>query len=110
MILCSPAQDVAFQKLLFSTVSLQSTGGDQLNPFDRQGGRLPKGYKVSSYLSSPDAFFAITDAPGGVYQAREDMRLMEDTNKNNLNMTILSYFRCKVGVYDHRWIYGDPGV
>lgn len=101
--------DVQAQKLLFSTLTVGSANND-LNPFGRSYGRLPKGYTSSSYLTDTNAFFIRTNVKGLVFQEREKPRVMEDFKINNLANQVTSFFRCGVGAYDPRSIFGNAGA
>ena len=101
--------DVQAQKLLFSTLTVGSANND-LNPFGRSYGRLPKGYVSSSYLEDLNSFFIRTNVKGLVFQEREKPRVMEDFKINNLANQVTSFFRCGVGAYDPRSIFGNAGA
>lgn len=96
------------KKLLISTHEA-ATANNAINPFARQGGLLPKGYKTCHFLTNPAAYFIRTSCDGLVYQNREDIRFMEDVEKRQLVKIFTAFYRAAWGWYDPRSIYGNPG-
>lgn len=101
--------DVRAQKLLQTDLQVGSDFND-INVFARGRGRLPGGHITSQFLVDSDAYFIRTSSPGLVYQDREATRLMDDNEIRSMVNEVVSYMRFGVGAYDHRSIYGNPGV
>ena len=108
MLVVSKEDEITAQKLLFSTLTIGNNNND-LNPFARSYGRIPKGYISSPYLTDENAFFIRTNIRGMVFQEREKPRIMEDFKNAQMTRELVSFMRFGVGVYDFRSIYGNPG-
>ena len=102
------ALDVDAQKLLQTDLTVGSANND-INPFGRNRGRIPKGHITVQFLTDNDSYFIRTSMPGLVHQSREAIRIMEDLLQRQMVNEVVSYMRFGVGAYDHRSIYGNPG-
>lgn len=102
------AKAVTAQKLLHGDLQV-GTANNDLNPFGRSHGRLPKGYVVSQFITNDGYYFIRTNVRGLVFQSREKRRIMEDMLQRSMQKEVVSYMRFGVGCYDFRSIYGNPG-
>lgn len=97
------------RKLLKSTYEAE-TANNAVNPVGPGMGELPEGIVELNFLSSDVAWFIRTDAPGIIYQNREEYRLMEDTQVRAMVKQYFAYYRCAFGWYDWRSMFGNPGI
>lgn len=97
------------RKLLKSTYEAE-TANNAINPTGPGQGELPEGIVELNFLSSDVAWFIRTDAPGLIYQNREENRFMEEMQVRALVKQFFSYYRCAFGWYDPRSAYGNPGL
>jgi hypothetical protein len=81
-------------RILKSTLRV-GTADNDINAV-RNMGMVPQGYAVNHYLTDPDAWFIITDAPNGM--------------KNTGNMRYKARERYSFGFSDPRGIFGSPGT
>lgn len=108
MLIVPQAKDVQAQKLIHQELQVGSAQND-MNPFGRSRGRLPKGYVVSQFITNNNYYFIRTSVRGLVFQSREKARIMEDLLQRSMQKEVVSYMRFGVGCYDFRSIYGNPG-
>lgn len=109
MLIVPQATDIIAQKLLKSTLEVSGNNND-INPFGRENGRIPKGYIVSQFITDSNAWFVRTSSSGLVYQEREmPARQMEDFKARTMDKDVISFMRFAVGCFDFRSIYGNPG-
>ena len=109
MLIVPQESDIAAQKLLHSTLMVGGNNND-LNPYGRSWGRLPKGYVTVQDLTDTNAFFIRTNIRGLVFQEREKARIMEDFQNASMTKELVSYLRFGVGCFDFRSIYGNAGA
>jgi len=109
MLIVPQGKDVVAQKLLDTNLQVGSNNND-INPFGRSRGRLPKGYVISQFLTNDNAYFIRTNVRGLVFQKREmPAKIMDDLVIRSMVKEVISYMRFGVGCYDFRSIYGNPG-
>ena len=77
----------------------------------RNTSALPGGYVVNHFLTDPDAFFVLTDAPNGLkHFERSPLRTAMEGDFNTGNMRYKARERYSYGWSDPRGIYGSTGV
>ena len=77
----------------------------------RSSGAIPEGYTVNHFLTDPDAFFILTDAPNGLkHFTRAPLRTAMEGEFNTGNMRFKARERYSFGWSDPRGIYGSPGA
>tara|TARA_B100001559_G_scaffold320420_2_gene332544 strand:+ start:16000 stop:16908 length:909 start_codon:yes stop_codon:yes gene_type:complete len=77
----------------------------------RNTSALPGGYVVNHFLTDPDAFFVMTDAPNGLkHFERSPLRTAMEGDFNTGNMRYKARERYSYGWSDPRGIYGSTGV
>ena len=108
MLIVPQAKDVQAKKLIHGELQV-GTAQNDLNPFGRNRGRLPKGYVVSQFITNDNYYFIRTNVRGLVVQEREKARIMEDLLQRSMQREVVSFMRFGVGCYDFRSIYGNPG-
>jgi phage major head subunit gpT-like protein len=108
MLIVPQSKDVQAQKLMKQELQV-GTANNDINPFGRAQGRLPKGYVVSQFITNDNYYFIRTNVKGLVFQSREKARIMEDLLQRSMQKEVVSYMRFGVGCYDFRSIYGNPG-
>tara|TARA_R110000868_G_scaffold185792_3_gene427833 strand:+ start:2904 stop:3818 length:915 start_codon:yes stop_codon:yes gene_type:complete len=77
----------------------------------RSMGMLPDGYAVNDFLTDPDAFFVMTDAPRGfVHFERTPLSTGMEADFDTGNMRFKARERYSFGFSDPRAIYGSVGA
>ena len=77
----------------------------------RSSGAIPEGYTVNHFLTDPDAFFILTDAPNGLkHFTRAPLRTAMEGEFNTGNMRFKARERYSFGWSDPRAIYGSEGA
>jgi hypothetical protein len=72
---------------------------------------IPEGYKVNQYLTSPDAWFIITDAPDGLkHFQRTGVEIDSYVDFQTDNAIFKATERYSFGVSNPRGVFGSPGV
>jgi hypothetical protein len=76
----------------------------------KSGNYIPEGHYLNHYLTSPSAWFIITDCPQGMQHfVREDIRIDTDNDFQTDNILIKAYERYSFGCTDKHGIYGSNG-
>jgi len=77
----------------------------------RNMGMVPQGYKVNHYLTDPDAFFIMTDAPNGMKMFnRVGIKTGFEGDFDTGNVRYKARERYSFGFSDPRGIFGSPGT
>ena len=77
----------------------------------RTMGMLPGGYAVNDFLTDPDAFFVLTDAPRGfIHFERTPLSTNMEADFDTGNMRFKARERYSFGFSDPRCVFGSPGV
>jgi hypothetical protein len=77
----------------------------------RSMGMLPNGYAVNDFLTDPDAFFVMTDAPRGfIHFERTPMTTGMEADFDTGNMRFKARERYSFGFSDPRAVFGSPGA
>jgi hypothetical protein len=77
----------------------------------RSMGMLPNGYAVNDFLTDPDAFFIMTDAPRGfIHFERTPMSTGMEADFDTGNMRFKARERYSFGFSDPRSVFGSPGA
>ena len=77
----------------------------------RSMGMLPDGYAVNDFLTDPDAFFVLTDAPRGfVHFERVPLSTQMEADFDTGNMRFKARERYSFGFSDPRCVFGSPGA
>ena len=77
----------------------------------RSMGMLPQGYAVNDFLTDPDAFFIMTDAPRGmIHFERTALSTNMEADFDTGNMRYKARERYSFGFSDPRCIFGSPGA
>jgi hypothetical protein len=72
---------------------------------------VPQGSRVNQFLTSPTAWFLLTDAPDGLkYYSREKIETDVYTDFATKNLLASAIERYSFGVSNFRVAYGNPGV
>ena len=74
-------------------------------------GMLPGGYAVNDFLTDPDAFYVLTDAPRGfIHFERTPLSTNMEADFDTGNMRFKARERYSFGFSDPRCVFGSPGV
>ena len=77
----------------------------------RTMGMLPGGYAVNDFLTDPDAFFVLTDAPRGfIHFERTPLSTNMEADFDTGNRRFKARERYSFGFSDPRCVFGSPGV
>ena len=77
----------------------------------RSMGMLPGGYAVNDFLTDPDAFYVLTDAPRGfIHFERTPLSTNMEADFDTGNMRFKARERYSFGFSDPRCVYGAAGV
>lgn len=71
---------------------------------------VPKGYTVNQFLTSPDAWFLLTNADGLKYYSREKIETDVYTDFSTKNLLASAIERYSFGVSNFRAAYGNKGA
>jgi hypothetical protein len=97
------------ERLMKSTLRVGTSDND-INAL-RSMGMVPEGYVVNNYLTDPDAFFLMTDAPNGLKMFnRAAMKTGFEGDFDTGNVKFKARERYSFGWSDPRGIYGSPGA
>jgi|TARA_R100000541_G_scaffold22601_1_gene32540 hypothetical protein len=108
MIIPRQLQFVA-QRILASELRVGTSDNDT-NAM-RTMGMLPSGYAVNDFLTDPDAFFVMTDAPRGfIHFERTPLSTNMEADFDTGNMRFKARERYSFGFSDPRCVFGSPGV
>jgi hypothetical protein len=92
------------ERLMVSNLRV-GTADNDVNAM-RSMGMLPEGYAVNDFLTDPDAFFVMTDAPRGCSALSTNMEADFDTG----NMRFKARERYSFGFSDPRAVYASAGA
>tara|TARA_R100001591_G_scaffold116230_1_gene132875 strand:+ start:411 stop:1319 length:909 start_codon:yes stop_codon:yes gene_type:complete len=110
MKLIVPAELQFVAERLLKSEGRTGTADNDLNAINSTGS-IPQGYTVNHYLTDPDAFFLMTDAPNGLkHFTRAPLRTAMEGEFNTGNMRFKARERYSYGWSDPRGIYGSPGA
>jgi len=74
-------------------------------------GMVPQGYRVNNFLTDPNAFFIITDAPNGMkHFVRTPIKTAMEGDFDTGNLRFKARERYSFGVSDFRGIFASPGA
>jgi|TARA_R110000868_G_scaffold206394_1_gene455133 hypothetical protein len=108
MIIPRQLQFVA-QRILNSELRVGTSDND-LNAVKSMG-MLPGGYAVNDFLTDPDAFYVLTDAPRGfIHFERTPLSTNMEADFDTGNMRFKARERYSFGFSDPRCVFGSPGV
>tara|TARA_R100000935_G_scaffold30413_1_gene50815 strand:- start:324 stop:1229 length:906 start_codon:yes stop_codon:yes gene_type:complete len=108
MIIPRQLQFVA-QRILASELRVNTADND-INAMKSMG-MLPDGYAVNDFLTDPDAFFVMTDAPRGfIHFERTPLSTNMEADFDTGNMRFKARERYSFGFSDPRCVFGSPGV
>jgi|TARA_R110000822_G_scaffold21303_1_gene67586 hypothetical protein len=97
------------ERLMVSNLRV-GTADNDVNAM-RSMGMLPEGYAVNDFLTDPDAFFVMTDAPRGfVHFERSALSTNMEADFDTGNMRFKARERYSFGFSDPRAIFGSPGA
>jgi hypothetical protein len=97
------------ERLMVSNLRV-GTADNDVNAL-RSMGMLPNGYAVNDYLTDPDAFFILTDAPRGfIHFERTPMSTGMEADFDTGNMRYKARERYSFGFSDPRCVFGSPGA
>lgn len=95
---------------LLKTTQRPGTADNDVNAL-REEGVVPGGYAINHYLTDPDAWFLLTDVPGGLkHFVRVGMKTGSDTDFDTGNMRYKARERYSFGWSDPLGIWGSPGA
>ncbi len=96
-------------RILNSTLRV-GTADNDINAL-KSSGAVPQGYTVNNFLTDPDAWFMLTDAPNGLkHFNRSPLRTAMEGDFNTGNMRYKARERYSYGWSDPRGIFGSTGV
>ena len=97
------------ERLMVSNLRV-GTADNDVNAI-RSMGMLPDGYAVNDFLTDPDAFFILTDAPRGfVHFERTPLATNMEADFDTGNMRFKARERYSFGYSDPRAVFGSPGT
>jgi len=97
------------ERLMVSNLRV-GTADNDVNAL-RSMGMLPNGYAVNDFLTDPDAFFIMTDAPRGmIHFERTALSTNMEADFDTGNMRYKARERYSFGFSDPRCIFGSPGA
>jgi hypothetical protein len=96
-------------RIMKSTLRV-GTADNDINAIKNMG-MIPQGYRVNHYLTDPEAFFIMTDAPNGMKMfQRVSMKTGFEGDFETGNLRYKSRERYSFGYSDPRGIFGSPGA
>jgi hypothetical protein len=96
-------------RILKSTLRV-GTADNDINAIKNMG-MVPQGYSVNHYLTDPDAYFILTDAPNGMKMFnRVSMKTGFEGDFDTGNVRYKARERYSFGFSDARGIFGSPGT
>jgi len=105
-----PAELQFVAERLMKSEGRVGTADNDINAL-RSSGAIPEGYTVNHFLTDPDAFFILTDAPNGLkHFTRAPLRTAMEGEFNTGNMRFKARERYSFGWSDPRAIYGSEGA
>ena len=102
-------QQFTADRILKSTLRV-GTADNDINAIKNMG-MVPQGYTVNHYLTDPDAFFILTDAPNGMKMfERVSIKTGFEGDFDSGNVRYKARERYSFGYSDFRGIFGSPGT
>jgi hypothetical protein len=96
-------------RIMKSTLRV-GTADNDINAIKNMG-MIPQGYRVNHYLTDPEAFFILTDAPNGMKMfQRVNMKTGFEGDFDTGNVRYKARERYSFGFSDPRGIFGSPGA
>ena len=96
-------------RIMKSTLRV-GTADNDINSLKNMG-MIPQGYRVNNYLTDPEAFFIMTDAPNGMKMfQRVAMKTGFEGDFDTGNVRYKARERYSFGFSDPRGIFGSPGA
>jgi hypothetical protein len=96
-------------RIMKSTLRV-GTADNDINAIKNMG-MIPQGYRVNHYLTDPEAFFIMTDAPNGMKMfQRVSMKTGFEGDFDTGNVRYKARERYSFGFSDPRGIFGSPGA
>ena len=96
-------------RIMKSTLRV-GTADNDINAIKNMG-MIPQGYRVNNYLTDPEAFFIMTDAPNGMKMfQRVAMKTGFEGDFDTGNVRYKARERYSFGFSDPRGIFGSPGA
>ena len=96
-------------RIMKSTLRV-GTADNDINALKNMG-MIPQGYRINHYLTDPEAFFILTDAPNGMKMfQRVAMKTGFEGDFNTGNTRYKARERYSFGFSDPRGIFGSPGA
>jgi hypothetical protein len=96
-------------RIMKSTLRV-GTADNDINAIKNMG-MIPQGYRVNHYLTDPEAFFIMTDAPNGMKMfQRVAMKTGFEGDFDTGNVRYKARERYSFGFSDPRGIFGSPGA
>ena len=103
------ALQFVMERLMKSTLRVETADND-INALKSMG-MIPQGYAINHYLTDPDAWFLMTDAPNGLKMFnRAAMKTAFEGDFDTGNVKYKARERYSFGWSDPRGIYGSPGA
>jgi len=97
------------ERLMVSNLRV-GTADNDVNAL-RSMGMLPEGYAVNDFLTDPEAFFILTDAPRGfIHFERAPLSTAMEADFDTGNMRFKARERFSFGYSDPRCVFGSPGA
>ena len=104
-----PALQFVATRLLDTQLRV-GTADNDINAL-KSSGAVPQGYTVNNFLTDPDAWFILTDAPNGLkHFNRSPLRTAMEGEFNTGNMRFKARERYSYGWSDPRAIFGSNGA
>jgi|TARA_R100001460_G_C3551770_1_gene175202 hypothetical protein len=105
-----PAELQFVAERLMETAGRVGTADNDINAL-KSSGAVPQGYTVNNFLTDPDAWFILTDAPNGLkHFNRSPLRTAMEGEFNTGNMRFKARERYSYGWSDPRAIFGSNGA
>lgn len=96
-------------RIMKSTLRV-GTADNDINAIKNMG-MIPQGYRVNHYLTDPEAFFIMTDAPNGMKMfQRVSMKTGFEGDFDSGNVRYKARERYSFGFSDPRGVFGSPGA
>ena len=83
------------------------TADNDVNAIQTTAGGLPEGYMVMDFLTSPYAWFLLTNIKGLVYMERIPYEMDMQVDFTTDNLLVKGYERYSFGYYNWRSIFGS---
>jgi hypothetical protein len=105
-----PAELQFVAERLMESAGRVGTADNDINAL-KSSGAVPQGYTVNNFLTDPDAWFMLTDAPNGLkHFNRSPLRTAMEGEFNTGNMRFKARERYSYGWSDPRAIFGSNGA